>query len=77
MTVTESGYYISENNKLNLNLEIVSTTIGSDYDYAKIAFTSINKSRIGKLQINTRFFAQYGSGKNWANESQLYLAEVA
>ena len=31
----------------NLNLEIVSTTIGSDYDYAKIAFTSINKSRIG------------------------------
>ena len=58
----------------NLNLEIVSTTIGSDYDYAKIAFTSINKSRIGKLQINTRFFAQYGSGKNWANESQLYLA---
>ena len=58
----------------NLSLEVVSSTIGSDYDYAKIAFTSVNKSKFGKLQFNTRFFAQYGSGKNWANESKLYLA---
>ena len=60
--------------KGNINLEIVSSTIGSDYNYAKATLTSVNKSRIGKLQLNTRFFAQYGSGNNWASESQLYLA---
>ena len=58
----------------NLNLEVISSTIGSDYDYAKIAFTFINKSKVGKLQFNTRVFAQYGSGKKWAIESQLYLS---
>lgn len=57
-----------------VNIEVTSATIGSDYDYAKIALTSINKNRIGKLQLNTRVFAQYGSGNKWASESQLYLA---
>tara|TARA_Y100001978_G_C23700921_1_gene440856 strand:- start:5084 stop:5980 length:897 start_codon:yes stop_codon:yes gene_type:complete len=60
----------------NLNLEVVSSTIGSDFNYAKVALTSINKRRIGKLQLNTRFFAQYGSGDNWASESKLYLASA-
>ena len=39
-----------------INLEVVSSTIGSDYNYAKATLTSVNKSRIGKLQLNTRGF---------------------
>ena len=33
-----------------------------------------NKNKINKIDINTRFFAQIGSGLRIANESSLYLA---
>jgi aminopeptidase N len=57
-----------------LNLELTSSTIASDYDYSKVVLTSIHKSKLGKLQLNTRLFGQYGSGSNWAGESVLNLA---
>ena len=57
-----------------LNLELTSSTIGSDYDYSKVVLTSVHKSKLGKLQLNTRLFGQYGSGTNWAGESRLNLA---
>lgn len=57
-----------------LNLELTSSTIASDYDYSKVVLTSVHKSKLGKLQLNTRLFGQYGSGTNWAGESRLNLA---
>jgi aminopeptidase N len=57
-----------------INFEIVSSSVGSDYDYSYIKFNTVNKSTIDKLKLNTRVFAQYGTGNNWASESQLYLA---
>ena len=56
-----------------LNLELTSSTIASDYDYSKVVLTSVHKSKLGKLQLNTRLFGQYGSGTNWAGESRLNL----
>ena len=57
-----------------INIELTSSSIGSDYDYSKLVLTSIHKSKLGKLQLNTRLFGQYGSGTNWAGESRLNLA---
>ena len=57
-----------------MNLELTSATIASDYDYSKVVFNFVHKSKLGKLQLNTRLFGQYGSGKNWAGESRLNLA---
>ena len=57
-----------------INLEVSSSSVGSDYDFAKFSFTTVNRNSLGKFQLNTRVFAQYGSGSNWAMESQLYLA---
>lgn len=58
----------------NLNLALKTSSIGSAYDYSTLTFTSINKNTIGKLDFNTRLFAQYGTGTNWTYESSLYLA---
>ena len=57
-----------------LNLELTSSTIASDFDYSKLVLTFVHKSKLGKLQLNTRLFGQYGSGTNWAGESRLNLA---
>jgi len=57
-----------------LNLELTSSTIASDYEYSKLVLTYVHKSKLGKLQLNTRLFGQYGSGTNWAGESSLNLA---
>ncbi len=48
--------------------------LGSQYDFSTISIESINKNDLGNINFNTRFFAQYGFGSNWAPESQLYLA---
>jgi aminopeptidase N len=57
-----------------INFEIVSSSVGSDYDYSSLKFNTVNKSNIDKFKLNTRVFAQYGTGTDWASESQLYLA---
>ena len=66
--------YTYVNGKGVLNLELKSSAIGSDYDYSSIVFSSVHKSKIGQFYFNSRAFAQYGSGTNWANESRLHLA---
>ena len=59
----------------NINLSLRSSTLGSDYDYAYANLTVVNKNRLGKyFNFNTRTVVQYGTGRNWANESMLYLA---
>jgi aminopeptidase N len=69
-----SHYYRYKGGKGEVTFELNSSTIGSDYDYAKISMTSINRRKLGPFNVNTRFFAQYGSGAEWASESELYLA---
>ena len=69
---THSYKYKGGNGKINIKL--TSSSIGSDYDYSKFILTAIHKSKLGKLQLNTRLFGQYGSGTNWAGESRLNLA---
>ena len=57
----------------NINIEMRSSGLFSDYSYAYARITVVNKNKLGKLDFNTRTFAQYGTGSNWAPESELYL----
>ncbi|MDP6909294.1 MAG: hypothetical protein QF371_07305, partial [Flavobacteriales bacterium] len=56
-----------------LNVGLRSSSLGSDYDYHHLSLEAINHSNLWKLKLNTRFFAQLGTGSNWAPESSLYL----
>jgi aminopeptidase N len=58
----------------NINLALRSTALMSDYTYQSISMTTINRTRLGKLNLNTRVILQYGTGTNWASESSLFLA---
>ncbi|TAL58121.1 MAG: M1 family peptidase [Bacteroidetes bacterium] len=57
-----------------INLDLRSSTVMSDYDFANIRLSVINKNRLGKFNFNTRTIAQYGTGSNIPKESALYLA---
>ncbi|MBI4947325.1 MAG: M1 family metallopeptidase [Bacteroidetes bacterium] len=57
-----------------INLDLLSSTLMSDYDYANLRLTVINKNHFGKFNLNTRTFLQYGTGSNTPKESALYLA---
>ncbi|MCC6767573.1 MAG: M1 family peptidase [Bacteroidia bacterium] len=57
-----------------INLHLRSTTVGSDYDYSQVWLTAINRNKLGKLSLNTRFIAQWGAGNYLAPESALFLA---
>lgn len=46
----------------------------SDYDYSNLSSWWITKSKFKYLNINTRLFAQLGTGTNVPIESQLYVA---
>jgi len=58
----------------NINIGLKSTALMSDYDYQSINLNIINRTRLGRLVLNTRLVGQYGTGQNWANESSLFLA---
>jgi hypothetical protein len=58
----------------NINLGMRSSALLSDYDYQSVNLNVINKTRLGKFQLNTRLVGQYGTGNHWANESSLFLA---
>jgi aminopeptidase N len=57
-----------------INLDLRSSTLRSDYDYANLRLTAVNKNHFGKFNLNTRTFLQYGTGNNTPKESSLYLA---
>ncbi len=57
-----------------INLGMRSSALLSDYDYQLINLTSVNRTRLGKLILDTRVIGQYGTGTNWASESSLFLA---
>ena len=58
----------------NIELNLRSTAIGSDYNYHYLNLNVVNKNKCGRFNINTRTFAQIGTGNNWASESMLYAA---
>jgi aminopeptidase N len=57
-----------------INLDLRSSTLLSDYDYANLTLTVVNKNKLGKYNFNTRTIFRYGTGKNIPKESSLYLA---
>lgn len=63
--------YQSGNGELNIGLR--SSSLGSDYDYHQLKLEAKNTTRLWRLILKTRAFAQLGTGSNWAPESQLYL----
>jgi aminopeptidase N len=58
----------------NINLGMRSSAVMSDYDYHYLNLTVINRTRLWRTLLSTRLVAQYGTGKNWASESSLFLA---
>ena len=58
----------------NINLGLRTSALLSDYDYQTLNLNVINRTRLGKLILNTRLVGQYGTGNNWASESSLFLA---
>ncbi|MBS1637192.1 MAG: M1 family metallopeptidase [Bacteroidetes bacterium] len=57
---------------MNLNARAAAFT--KDYDYSAITFSAINKTDLGKININTRLFGQAGFGNNLPSESMLYAS---
>ncbi|MCZ2248386.1 MAG: M1 family metallopeptidase [Bacteroidia bacterium] len=57
-----------------INMNLKASTMWSDYDYSQISMTAINRSALGSFDVNTRVFAQFGTGSNTPLESQLYAA---
>jgi hypothetical protein len=59
----------------SLNVALRTTALGSNYDYATLTLTQINRHDLGKkIRLSTRIFAQAGTGNNFAPESALFLA---
>lgn len=57
----------------DINIGLRSSSLFSDYSYADITLTSINRNKLGRLNLGTRVFSRVGSG-NPAPESALYLS---
>jgi hypothetical protein len=56
-----------------MNLQLRSPLVYSDYDFTALSFSCVNKNDLGKINLNTRFFAQLGTGKSLPFESMLYV----
>ena len=57
-----------------LNFELVTSSVGSDYDFSYFLFESKHEHNFWKFPFRYRLFGQYGSGSSWAPESQLFIA---
>ena len=58
----------------NILFNVRSSAFTNDYDFSAASLTSVNKNDLGKININTRLFAQIGFGNNLPSESMLYVA---
>lgn len=65
--------YEYERGKGELRLELRNSAVGSASNYAQVRFTAVNTSGLGRLELRTRGFGQFGTG-NTPRESALYLA---
>ncbi len=57
-----------------MNLNARASAFTNDYDYSSLQYTAINKNDLGKININTRVFAQLGFGNKLADESMLFAS---
>lgn len=57
-----------------IDLGIRSSALYSDYHYGAVTMNAKNVNRLGKFELRTRTYAQYGTGSNWAPESFLFIA---
>ncbi len=64
--------YSQGTGKINLNFKTAAFT--KDYNFSSVQLTAINLSKLGKLDLSTRVFAQYLFGNSVPYESSLYLA---
>ncbi|MDQ3190357.1 MAG: M1 family metallopeptidase [Bacteroidota bacterium] len=55
---------------INLNLR---TSAFGDYDYSMLTLNVVNYNKLGRFDINTRTFAQYGIATSLPLESALYI----
>ncbi len=58
----------------NILLNVRSSAFTNDYDFSAATLTTVNKNNLGKININTRLFAQIGFGSLLPSESMLYVA---
>ncbi len=58
----------------NINLNFRTAAFTKDYDFSAITLCFVNKNDLGKININTRLFAQVGFGNSVPIESGLYVA---
>ncbi len=57
---------------INMNLRTAAFT--NDYDFSAATMSTVNRNDLGKININTRLFAQIGFGNNLPSESMLFAA---
>lgn len=58
----------------NILLNFRASAFTKDYDYSAVTLNVVNKNDLGRININTRVFAQMGFGNNIPSESALYVA---
>lgn len=58
----------------NIHLNFRNSAFGSDYNFSAISLEVVNDNHLGKIDLRTRFFSQYGIGNDVPYESSLYLA---
>ncbi|HET6244026.1 MAG: M1 family metallopeptidase [Bacteroidetes bacterium] len=64
--------YFYQKGKGMINLNLKSSAFG-DYDYSILSLNVVNYNKLGKFDINTRTFAQFGAARSLPRESALYL----
>ena len=71
-------YFYLQNNEFDgtgiINMELKSSSIMSDYNFAFLSLSTVNRSEFNGYGINTRLFIQRGFGDNFPLESMLYSA---
>jgi aminopeptidase N len=67
-------YYMKGKGVGNINMQMRTSAIGSDYNYQSLSLNVTNKNDLGKININTRTYMQVGTGDNWAKESMLFAS---
>lgn len=58
----------------NILLNLRTAAFTNDYDFSALSLTTVNKNSLGKINVNTRLFAQIGFGTRLPSESMLFVA---
>ena len=66
-------HYQYKKGKGDINLGLRTPNVGSEFNYSYLDAEVVNKSKLGKFTINTRFYGRFGLGDT-PDESALYTA---